>query len=286
MDYSIPARIKPLDVSGDGFIDRLYAADMGGQIFRFDIDNNNGAALSASITGKRIADLAGAAAEDARRFYYPPDVATVSDESGKYDALVISSGFRAHPLNTTIHDRIYMIKDKQTAFTTTYTTDVVESDLKNVTLNLAGGEGGTEAARDAELALIQAAEGWYINLSDEFNSDAWVGEKGLSEALILEGVAVVTTYTPNVQPAENTCGPSLGLGKVFYLDILDATPAFPSSVDARLERHTQLIHSGIPPSPNIIVPDGGDPCIAIGATCTPPPLGLGTRKTYWYEEEK
>lgn len=286
MDYSIPARIKPLDVSGDGFIDRLYAADMGGQIFRFDINNTNDAALSTSITGARIASLAGATDVDARRFYYPPDVATVSDASGKYDALVISSGYRAHPLNTTIHDRIYMIKDKQTAFTTTYTTDVVESDLKNVTLNIAGGDGGTQADRDDELVLIQAAEGWYINLSDEFNSDAWVGEKGLSEALLLEGVAVVTTYTPNVQPAENTCGPSLGLGKVFYLDILDATPAFPTNVDARLERHTQLIHSGIPPSPNIIVPDGGDPCIAIGATCTPPPLGLGTRKTYWYEEEK
>ncbi|MCK4834357.1 MAG: hypothetical protein KAT12_06250, partial [Gammaproteobacteria bacterium] len=39
MEYSIPARVKPLDISGDGFIDRLYAADMGGQIFRFDIDN-------------------------------------------------------------------------------------------------------------------------------------------------------------------------------------------------------------------------------------------------------
>ncbi|NOQ89637.1 MAG: pilus assembly protein PilY, partial [Gammaproteobacteria bacterium] len=292
MDYSIPARVQPLDVSGDGYIDRIYAVDMGGQIFRFDINNTNGAGLSSSISGARIADLAGTAAEDARRFYYPPDVALVTDDSGKYNALVLSSGYRAHPLNTTIHDRIYMIKDKQTAFTTTYPASVTEGDLKDVTLNLAGGDSGAagnvvaDAAREAELVLIQAAEGWYIGLDDEDNSDTWIGEKGLAEALLVEGVAIVTTYTPNVKPAENVCGPALGLGKVFYLDILDATPAFPSSVDERSERHIELKHSGIPPTPHLIVPDGEPPCVAIGARCDTLNLGLGIRKTYWFEEEK
>lgn len=80
MQYSIPARIKPLDISGDGLIDRLYAADMGGQIFRFDIDNNNDALLASSISGGRIADLAGSGKADARRFYYPPDVALIAED--------------------------------------------------------------------------------------------------------------------------------------------------------------------------------------------------------------
>lgn len=286
MEYSIPARVKPLDIIGDGYIDRLYVTDMGGQIFRFDIDNNNGDPLASSVTGARIADLADTAEEDNRRFYYPPDVALVIDETGKYNALVIASGFRAHPLNTTIHDRIYMIKDKQTAFTTTYTTDVTEDDLKDVTLNLAGGDGSDDAARDAELSLIQGKQGWYIDLDDEDNPGDWIGEKGLAESLLIEGVAIVTTYTPNIKPADNVCGPALGLGKVFYLDILDATPAFPSSVDVRGERHIELLHAGIPPKPTIIVTKGNPPCIAVGPECKVPDLGLGVRKTYWYEEEK
>ncbi|NOQ90301.1 MAG: hypothetical protein GQ549_05085, partial [Gammaproteobacteria bacterium] len=286
MRYSIPARIKPLDIVGDGYIDRLYAVDMGGQIIRFDIDNNNGAPLKSSVTGARIADLAGSDEEDNRRFYYPPDVALVVDDSGKYNSLVIASGFRAHPLNTKIHDRIFMIKDKQTAFSKVYTTDVDEDDLKDVTLNLAGGDGTDDAARDAELVLIQDKEGWYIDLDDEDNPGDWIGQKGLSEALLIEGVAIVTTYTPNVKPAENICGPALGLGKVFYVDILDATPAFPSSVDVRGERHIELAHAGIPSKPTIIVTEDNPPCVAIGPRCDTLDLGLGVRKTYWFEEEK
>ncbi|MGB5277700.1 MAG: hypothetical protein WBP02_11080, partial [Gammaproteobacteria bacterium] len=34
MQYSVPARVKPIDIDGNGFIDRLYIGDMGGQIFR------------------------------------------------------------------------------------------------------------------------------------------------------------------------------------------------------------------------------------------------------------
>ncbi|NOQ90161.1 MAG: hypothetical protein GQ549_04370 [Gammaproteobacteria bacterium] len=288
MDYSIPARVKPLDITGDGYIDRLYVADMGGQLFRFDIDNTNGNALSDSITGARIADLAGSDAIDARRFYYPPDVALIVDESGKYNALVIGSGYRAHPLNTTIHDRIYMVKDKQIGFTTSYTTDVEESDLKDVTLNVAGGDGADDAARDAELLLIQGADGWFINLDDETNSGTWIGEKVLAEPLLVEGVAVVTTYTPNMLPANNACGPPLGVGKVFFLDIVDATPAFPANTDLRDQRHTgtTLAQPGIPSTPHFNVPEDETPCILIGATCSPIDFGLGVRKTYWYEEEK
>jgi type IV pilus assembly protein PilY1 len=291
MEYSIPARVVPLDISGDGFIDRIYAADMGGQIFRFDINNTNGAALASSITGGRIADLAGVTAVDARRFYYPPDVALATNKGEKYYALVISSGYRAHPLNKVIHDRIYMIKDRDTGLTTTYKT-LTEADLEDVTDNLAGGDSGAagnavaDAAREAELALIAAAEGWYIDLDDENNPGTWIGEKGLAEPLILEGVAIVTTYTPNAFVATNSCEPNIGLGKVFFLDLLDATPAFPSNLDLRPERHTELMRGGIPPSPNVIITKGGEPTLCIGTECQAADLGLGIRKTFWYEVEQ
>ncbi|MFV9616837.1 MAG: pilus assembly protein, partial [Gammaproteobacteria bacterium] len=269
MDYSIPARIKPLDISGDGFIDRLYAADMGGQIFRFDINNDSGSALSSSITGGRIVDIAGSATEDARRFYYPPDVALINTPESKYHALVIASGYRAHPLNEVIHDRIYMIKDRKTGSATTYST-LTEADLFDVTANLAGGDSGAvgdavaDADREAELANISGAEGWYIDLDDEDNPDAWIGEKGLAEALIIEGVAILTTYTPNITAPTNSCEPNLGVGKVFFLDMVDGTPAFPSNLDIRKDRHVELARSGIPPTPNVIITKGGEPTLCVG----------------------
>ena len=184
-----------------------------------------------------------------------------------------------------------MIKDRDTGLTTTYKT-LTEADLEDVTDNLAGGDSGAvgnavaDAARKAELALIAAAEGWYIDLDDEDNPGTWIGEKGLAEPLILEGVAIVTTYTPNAFVATNSCEPNIGLGKVFFLDLLDATPAFPSNLDLRPERHTELMRGGIPPSPNVIITKGGEPTLCVGTECSAADFGLGIRKTYWYEVEK
>ena len=290
MEYSIPARIKPLDISGDGFVDRLYVADMGGQIFRFDINNTDGKLLANSITGARIAELSDDGTDGARRFYYPPDVALIDENDGRFHALLISSGYRAHPLNIAIHDRIYMIKDRDTGFTTSLSTNVSEEDLHDATANLAGGDAGAGAAgdviRDAELTKIQGAAGWFIKLDDEDNSGSWLGEKGLAETLILEGVAIVSTYTPNVIYSANSCVPNIGLGKVFFLDLLDATPAFPANLDLRPQRHIELVRGGIPPSPNIIITKGGEPTLCLGTECMAADLGLGVRKTYWYEVEK
>jgi type IV pilus assembly protein PilY1 len=290
MDYSIPARVTPLDVRGDGYIDRLYVVDVGGQVFRFDIDNTNGSALSASITGSRIADLAGDGVTNARRFYYRPDVALADADDGKYHALALSSGFRAHPLNTAVHDRMYMLKDRQTELTKTYTTNITEAKLHDATDNLAGGDGGVGAAGDAvrstELAKIQGAEGWYVDLEDENNPGTWIGEKGLAEPLILEGQVIFTTYTPNVFAATNSCEPNIGLGKVYFMDILDATPTFPANLDERPQRHVQLARGGIPPTPNVIITKGGEPTLCIGTECGAADLALGVRKTYWYEVEQ
>lgn len=303
MQYSIPARVTTADMSGDGYTDRIYASDMGGQIFRFDINNTRtrAATLSASISGARIADLAGAAAEDARRFYYPLDVALIdAAPDGNYHALVTSSGFRAHPLNTEIHDRIYMIKDRHTGLLTSSadynynptTPDaagvLTESHLKDATLNLAGGDSATDGDREAELALIRAQAGWYIKLDDEASPGTWIGEKGLAEPLIIGGVAIITTYTPTV-PEAGSCVPPGGTGKVFYLDVVDATPEPPNKTvtdsDVRNERHVVLSRGGIPPSPNVIITkDGAAGCV--GTECDVVNVGIGIRKTYWYEVEK
>ena len=46
MTNSIPGDIRVLDMSGDGLADRMYAADTGGRVWRFDIVNRlSGAAL-------------------------------------------------------------------------------------------------------------------------------------------------------------------------------------------------------------------------------------------------
>lgn len=296
MKYSIPARVTPLDISGDRNIDRLYVADMGGQIFRFDIDESTASFSPAAITGGRIADLAqDSSPADTRRFYYPPDVALIA-ERGKqaYLALAITSGYRAHPNNTDVHDRIYLLKDKNIySAPGTYVT-LTEADLYNATLNLAGGEGvdtsGNDALQVAAKTALGNTEGWYIFLDDETTSGAWLGEKGLSEALILEGTVIVTTFTPTPPQAtvlDNCTLQQAGTGKVFFMNVLDATPVITASTDKRPGRHLYgIAKSGIPPTPTVIVTKGGEPTLCVGTECKAADLIKGIRKTFWYEVEK
>src|SRR5690606_13701045 len=44
MKYGIPSIVRAGDTNGDGYVDVMFAADMGGQIWRFDVNNGQPAA--------------------------------------------------------------------------------------------------------------------------------------------------------------------------------------------------------------------------------------------------
>ena len=186
-----------------------------------------------------------------------------------------------------------MLKDKDIySAPGTYVT-LTEADLYNATLNLAGGEGvvsGNDALQLAAKAALGNTEGWYIFLDDETPAGNWLGEKGLSEALILEGTVIVTTFTPTPPQAtvlDNCTLQQAGTGKVFFMNVLDATPVITASTDKRPGRHLyDISKSGIPPTPTVIVTKGGEPTLCIGTECKAADLIKGVRKTYWYEVEK
>ena len=284
MDYSIPARIKPLDMDGDGYVDRLYTGDMGGQLWRFDLplDNLN------NITGGRIADLAAdGSLVDARRFYYPPDVSLIFEEGrAPYLAIVAASGYRAHPLNTDIHDRMYMIRDYDIYKAPASYVTVTEADLYDTTSNVIGE--GTDAQITAATSALDAAKGWYISFN-EIGSGNFIGEKSLSEPLILNGTAIVTTYIPDdlTGVVTNSCTPREGTGRVFYVNIQDGTPTYNNdgTIDmTRADRWTYLKRGGIPPSPNIIITEQGTGS-CVGTECKKSLELDNIQKTYWYEKE-
>ena len=233
--------------------------------------------------------MAAAGIANARRFYYPPDVALIAKRGeAAYLALAVASGYRAHPLDTEVQDRIYLLKDNDvynipaTYKTLTEAGSTGIPALYDATLNFVAGNGSAAQNDTAKIALDNSS-GWYIKLDDGTNTDTWIGEKGLSEALFIEGVAVVTTFIPTT--IASSCVPQSGLGRVYYLDVLDGSAAFPSNLDVRTDRHKDLTRSGIPPTPNVIITKGGEPTLCVGTECEPAEFGLGARKTYWYEVE-
>lgn len=140
MTNSMPASPTIVDRNGDGLADIIYASDLRGQIFRFDI-NNSASTLKAAVSGVRLAQLAGSTAADNRRFFNSPDVALIRDSGKKpYFTVSIGSGFRASPLNEQTNDRFYMIRDSYVDGARPASASVVtEATLTDVSATVPGG---------------------------------------------------------------------------------------------------------------------------------------------------
>ena len=213
MDYSIPSDIRVLDLNSDGFADRMYAADMGGQVWRFDITNGN--QPSALVAGGVVAQLGAAGllnptAADIRRFYYAPDVALVIDREFNFIHIGIGSGHRAHPNATVNHDEFYAIRDYATFGPRTQTqynqfTPVTVNDLVDVTADVAA-------------SVPQGSPGWRLSLND----GGWRGEKVLAPARTFNGQVFVSTYRPGTSGI--TCEPALGTTRQYVMSIFNASP--------------------------------------------------------------
>lgn len=213
MDYSIPSDVRVIDLNNDGYGDRMYAADMGGQVWRFDIANGNYA--SNLVTGGVIAQLGAAGMmtptdADTRRFYYAPDVALVVNEDYSFMHVGIGSGHRAHPNSTDTHDEFYALRDysvfapmSQTDYDTF--TPITPASLVDVTTDIAA-------------SVPQGSAGWRMSLND----GGWTGEKVLAEARTFDDEIFISTYKPGVDGI--SCEPALGTTRQYIVNLFNAAP--------------------------------------------------------------
>ncbi|MDP2746003.1 PilC/PilY family type IV pilus protein [Pseudomonas sp.] len=164
MTNSMPADPTIVDINGDGLADIIYASDLRGQVFRFDINNANTGInpTSTFATGGRIAQLGGATIADNRRFFSSPDVALIRERGGKtYFTISIGSGFRESPLNTDTDDRFYVLRDSNVFIKPSTYTTITESDLTNVTgFDLSAGD------TDAILEKIRTLEAQMLSINN------------------------------------------------------------------------------------------------------------------------
>jgi len=262
MNNSIPADILVLDINSDGYADRMYTADTGGRIWRFDV--NNGQSASGLVTGGVLASLGvadlsplPATSTNARRFYVSPDAAILSERgSSPFIALAIGSGYRGHPLNTNIRDRFYMIKDftpfaalTQSQYNTlTVTTDTGSTpatDVQDVTTDLAA-------------TVTSTSRGWKIEMRD--GTSSWLGEKVLSQANIFNNRVFFTSYIPQTSAPTDPCTPGLGTNRAYAVSLFNGSPVLnldgQTSVN-REDRYQTLQQTSIAPEIVFLFPDNG-----------------------------
>lgn len=280
MEYSIPGNIRVVDIDFDGNADQMYASDMGGQVWRFDINSTDPAAPL--VKGGVLADLSGTSAADARRFYYEPDVSLVSKDGIRFLSVAIGSGWRAHPLDEVIQDRIYMLRVDavysapegyghfEGSGGTGVWSPIEEGDLLDVTDNVS-----------PSITDILDHSGWMIRLEGD-------GEKILSESITVNNQLIFTSYLPSGEGG--LCEPAAGSGKVYVLNVFDGSPTVDlnGSGDGNMtkeDRNRELKHGGIPPAAAALISEEGVPVVLVGPEQPLEELKFGqlTQKTWWQE---
>ncbi|MEO1201354.1 MAG: hypothetical protein AAFX10_01515 [Pseudomonadota bacterium] len=263
MTRAIPTSVRVIDINGDTFADRMYASDLGGQIWRFDI--NNGASASGLVTGGVIAQLGAEGTgndspADTRRFYNAPDVSLVSDPSqqSRFLAVSIGSGYRAHPLDSSATDRFYSLRDG--AVFDRLTQDqynnfdiITDSDL-------------VEVSGQVQTIVGEADRGWKFTLPPD--------EKVLTDSVTFNNELFFVSYSPNTNSPPG-CSVAQGRNTLYRMSIINGDPLFqnletlpPAMADA--ERAEPLAQGGIAPNPIFVFP--GKPTGCTSANCIPPPI--------------
>jgi type IV pilus assembly protein PilY1 len=213
MNFSIPSTVNVIDEDGNGFVDKVYVGDLGGQLWRigkFDQDPV-GNALAFPDSDENINSWNGHvlfraptfvynSVTTTRKFYSPPSVTLEKD----YDLVFIGTGDREMACaNDTAADRIYSIKDTHSyvTFTETDLVDVTNPLTTPPDLDIGGdvdGNGSTD-------------QGWFIRLVD--STGAEIGEKSLAKGTVFYKVLYITTFLPSADP----CLPG-GASTVYALD--------------------------------------------------------------------
>lgn len=293
MNWAIPADISFVDRwENDGKTDRFYAADLGGNVWRVDLEptvNGNNPGTPDTWQVSKLAALgcdAGVCPSGTtpRKFFYPPNVVPVgaTGVAGSYEAVLLGSGDREHPLKNTktgssynVVNRFYMLKDTRTG--------------KDASVDMADYPLAQSSLFDATSTTYpKTLKGFYMTLAS--------GEKVVNASITVTGTTFFGTNRP--KPSDNSCIPNLGEAKGYALNPFEATRNF-SIYDG----------GGLPPTPvagivSIKTADGktvqqqfcvgcggasaigtgGDTKSSLGATDLTKKVPKKPRRTYWYKQ--
>jgi type IV pilus assembly protein PilY1 len=273
--------------------------DTGGQVWRIDFAPDLTAAAGMKAVVGKFATVSDAAEPaDQRKFFYPPDIVQVTDtvysSTGRYDMVTIVSGDRSHPLETTVQNRMFAMRDLHVArLVDGDPLDPADDDgladgydpIQGQTTAQTGDLFDVTTVNDpsgVDLASLVAARGFQLNLTGN-------GEKGLAPPIVLGGTVYFTTYLPDGVISSTSCSLAEGAGLLYAINVLNGAAVFNwdgvgSAVSLAATDRTYTLGGGIPSGAvpifqpegiTLLVGGGG------GATTIDPNLALPRARTYW-----
>ena len=121
------SQIKGVDRDGDGDVDHLYFGDLGGQVFRVDLNSTHSASGTAANYAKQITRIYNGHVANgvSPRFYEMPAFTVYQGTGGLFAVISIGSGNRSTPLLGKKVNTGYIVTGENDALNTTLTNDAI-----------------------------------------------------------------------------------------------------------------------------------------------------------------
>ena len=184
MDDVAPAPPYAVDINFDGFIDRIYLGDLGGNMYRFSVHDSN----TANWFDSKLFD----ASSGQIRPVYTQAVGSFDTQNNLW--IYFGTGDKSDPTAPNAQEKFFAIKEGCPYDESNCIFDIYSlSDLTNYTVQ----------------SGAVTNQGWYINMTGQ-------GEKILSPPTVFGGVVYFTTYTPSQSADPCEAGGSSTLYAVGY----------------------------------------------------------------------
>ena len=252
MRHAIPSDLVGLNMDLDtrGYLDTAYVGDMGGQVWRINLDPMDPKEWNvrqiANLNGDLTLNASVVADNDLpRSIFYPP--AVVKDKD--HVKVVVGTGAQEMPLLTQTEDLIVMLKDGNQSINPGDSQAKIASDgtLKAPTTYLNSSLDGLAQAFDPAGVTAEALDAGSVQVTDEHtdalktrlaelaldSTKGWVrrlpeGEKVTGKPMVFNWLARVPTWSPTV--SLNACTPA-GLGRLRVYGVRAGAPAVEEQVD-------------------------------------------------------
>jgi type IV pilus assembly protein PilY1 len=242
MNFSLAANSTAADLTNDGFVDKVYVGDVGGQLWKFDVSGP--ATLSGGVvtnwTGKRLFAASPSQANPPAAGAYLPAQAIYGAPALAFDEnanlwVYFGTGDRNHP-NNAASNRFYGIKDDTSMANGSTLTESTSSSPFFAGLV------------DVTSANLTATQGWFFSLSPD--------EKVLAASDVFNKVVFFSTFTPTTVVA---CGTGGGTAKLYAIQMLTGYGAVDWTDGSELassdssNTRSKTIGTGIPSKPVLVI---------------------------------
>lgn len=191
---SVPADVTLVDSDFDGYVDRAYAVDLGGMLYRIDFETTTSNA-PADWSIYMVADLSGGTSTGQKFFFGPDAVVTRA-----FTALLFGSGDREKPLLSATRDHFFEVFDRNLGKgTAAGYTAIGFNDLV-----AAGADSNT------------TAPGCYVALDQ--------GEKVVNAPTSIGGNSYFGTNRPSSASSTESCSANLGVAKTYAMPLFCVAP--------------------------------------------------------------